>query len=378
MKDLSEGETKENLLAVVKSCGYNVSSDQLTRWHRAGLLPRPRQILLGRRGSKIVYPNGSAKQVIEICRIREKERRLAYVAWQLWWNGFEVKLGTVRDFIQRSAKTVDEGRRKYYRLDSETVKREIKTSGEARFESRVIRRARKRIGKTRLPYFLETMLAVGTGQYSKESWEAQSDQMNLEKVLDLENAREQRIGTIGPWLSGEQLNDISEIFGKLNFSAILSDTTDDELIQARDEFRAFFDSLGSVGQVMDKTFGKSAFGFSAIGGLMQNTPAIFQPLLLLFWIAHWKNKDTEESAKLFIENKNKCATLIFVDRVFETVKTEIPNIAATLSPKKMKAAMRSPKAEEKYLAEMKQFYTEHQKEMDGFFERHPEFRLGED
>jgi len=301
MKGLSEGEAKENLLAVVKSRGYNVSSDQLTRWHRAGLLPRPRQISLGRRrGSKTVYPNGSAKQVIEICRIHEKERRLDYVAWQLWWNGFEVKLGTVRDFIQWSAKTADEDRRKYYRLDSETVKREIEASGEARVKSKVIRKVRKRIGKQRLPYFLETMLAVATGQYSKESWQAESDQMDLEKALDLDNAREQRIGVIGPWLNGEQLNDISEIFGNLNFSATLSDTTDDELIQARDEFRAFFDSFGCVGQVIDKTFGKSAFGFSAIGSLMQNTPAISQPLLLLFWIAYWKNKDPEESAKLFI------------------------------------------------------------------------------
>jgi len=378
MKDLNEDEDKKNILAMAKSRGYNVSSDQLNRWHRVGLLPRPRQVLLGRRGSKTVYPDGSADQVIEICRIHEKERRLAYVAWQLWWNGFEVKLGTVRDFIQRSAKTIDEGRRKYYWLNSETVKREIEASGEARFENKVIRKARKRIGKSRLPSFLETMLAVATGQYSKESSEAQSDQMDLEKALGLENAREQRIGTIGPWLSGEQLNDISEIFGKLNFSAILSDTTDDELIQARDEFRAVFDSLGSVGQVMDKTFGKAAFGFSAVGGLLQNTPATFQPLLLLFWIACRKNKDTEESAKLLVENKYKCATLISLDKAFETMKTEIPDIAAILSPKKMKARMRSPKAGEKHLEEMKQFYTEHQKEMDGFLEKHPEFRLAED
>jgi hypothetical protein len=378
MKELNEGEAKEYLLAMAKSRGYKVSSDQLNRWHRAGLLPRPRQVLLGRRGSKTVYPNGSAEQVIEICRIHEKERRLAYVAWQLWWNGFEVKLGTVRDFIQRSAKTIDEGRRKCYWLNSETVKREIEASGEARFENKVIRKARKRIGKSQLPSFLETMLAVATGQYSKESSEAQSDQMDLEKALGLENAREQRIGTIGPWLSGEQLNDISEIFGKLNFSAILSDTIDDELIQARDEFRVVFDSLGSVGQVMDKTFGKAAFAFSAVGGLLQNTPATFQPLLLLFWIACRKNKDTEESAKLLIENKNKCATLISLDKAFETMKTEIPDIVAILSPKKMKARMRSPKAGEKHLEEMKQFYTEHQKEMDGFLEKHPEFRLAED
>lgn len=378
MKDLSEGEAKENLLAVVKSRGYNVSSEQLTRWHRAGLLPRPKQILLGRRGSKIIYPNGSAKQVVEICRIREKERRLAYVAWELWWNGLEVKLGTVLDFIQRSAKAADEDRRRYYRPDSETVRQEIEASSETRFKSRVIRRARKRIGKPQLPDFLETMLAVATGQYSKESWQAQSDQMKLEKALDLDNAREQRIGAIGPWLNGEQLNNISEFFGRLNFSATLSESTDDELIQARDEFREFLDSFVSVGQVLDKTFGKLAFGFSAIGSLIQNTPAISQPLLLLFWIACRKSKDTEESVKLLIENKNTRASLIFQDRVFETMKTEIPSIAAILSPKKMRAAMRSPKAHENHLAEMKQFYTEHQKEMDGFWERHPEFRIAED
>src|SRR5262245_61173538 len=116
MKDLNEGEAKKYLIAEVESRGYTVTSDQLTRWHRKGLLPRPELDHLGRHGSKTVYPIGTIERVIEICRVHEQERRLDYVAWQLWWSGVEVNLGTIRNFMRRSVKEWDKFRREYSRL----------------------------------------------------------------------------------------------------------------------------------------------------------------------------------------------------------------------------------------------------------------------
>lgn len=334
MKDLEEGESKEYLLSVVKSRGYTVSPDQLIRWHRAGLLPRPKQRHLGRHGSKTIYPQGSAEQVIEICRIHEKERRLAYVAWELWWNGFEVNLGIIRDFAQRAVKEWDYSRRKYTWLDSEVISKEIVASSDARIKSKPIRKMRKRIGSQNFPFILQTILAVSTSQYSEDSFQAEADQRDLEKATGMGKVREQLLGALSPWINGEQLNEASRFFGDLNFSADLAVITDEELIHARDEFRACFEPLELAGQIIDKSFGKSAFGFSAIGGLLNGTSPILQPLVLLFWIALRKNKDTKKQVDISIENKHGLAQIILSDRIIESLKIEIPSIATVYIPKK--------------------------------------------
>lgn len=377
MNDLGEGETKKDILAAVNSGDYSVSPDQLRRWHRVGILPRPKQDHLGRRGSQTVYPSGTTDQVIEICRIQQKERRFAFIAWELWWNGFEVEPQVIRKFMKRSVDEWEKAKLKISGLDTEALNSKIEASGEARFKNKVIRKARKRIGRKNFPDFFKAQLAVGLGTYSKQTLEAQSDQMMVEKAFDLERAREQQIGEIRPWMNGEQLNEASKFFGQLEFSVILSNITDEELTQARNLSCVLNDSLVAAGQVMDKTFGKSAFAFSAIGSLLKSSPAIIQPLIILFWLALQRNKDTREAVKFTIENQHQFEEIVFYDQGLELLKTEIPGVEALLSPRKRRAAMRSQKSNDKYLAELRKFYAEHKTELDEFWKRHPEFIVPE-
>jgi hypothetical protein len=64
------------------------TSDQLKRWRRAGLLPRPRiGHKAGLRGSQSWYPAWAAEQLVAIVRLHRSNHRLAELSTALWWEG---------------------------------------------------------------------------------------------------------------------------------------------------------------------------------------------------------------------------------------------------------------------------------------------------
>src|SRR5260370_8260751 len=98
---MNPGETTEALIAHVSSYGFPVTKTELTRWHRAGLLPRPQRRSLGRgRGMVSIYPPGTTDQLLALCTIHRSEKRLPYVAWRLWWEGYNVPLSAIRGFLE--------------------------------------------------------------------------------------------------------------------------------------------------------------------------------------------------------------------------------------------------------------------------------------
>src|SRR5690606_24318824 len=68
-----------------------ISSDQIERWRREGLLPSPMQFGHGRgRGSHTEVSSASVAQAREIARLYAIRRKREWVGWQLWLRGFDV------------------------------------------------------------------------------------------------------------------------------------------------------------------------------------------------------------------------------------------------------------------------------------------------
>jgi hypothetical protein len=105
---VTEEERREAVIHGAAAAGYGVTPLQLARWHRAGLLPKPRQHPLGRgRGTETRYPPGTLLQVVALCRLREEERRLDRLAFQLWWEGFSIDVELVRAHLVGVASRFD-------------------------------------------------------------------------------------------------------------------------------------------------------------------------------------------------------------------------------------------------------------------------------
>jgi hypothetical protein len=79
------------LIDSAASEGYNISRSQLSRWHRAGLLPRPKQVqTVGRPGSNTLYPQGTVYWLLLLCHVRQSHRSLERIGWNLFLLGMPV------------------------------------------------------------------------------------------------------------------------------------------------------------------------------------------------------------------------------------------------------------------------------------------------
>ena len=89
--------------------GFVVTPQQLARWHRIGLLPRPVQRGQGQgRGTVTLYPEGTSRQLVELCRDRSGTRDLIRVGFRMWWRGFDVDATLVERVLRGTAARLDE------------------------------------------------------------------------------------------------------------------------------------------------------------------------------------------------------------------------------------------------------------------------------
>lgn len=84
-------ETAADLQLAFSQIGVAISSDQLRRWRDQGLMPNVRQVGLGKAaGSVIEYPKGTAQLAVEIHRLLAIKKKMSFVGWHLWMQGYSV------------------------------------------------------------------------------------------------------------------------------------------------------------------------------------------------------------------------------------------------------------------------------------------------
>lgn len=87
--------TRDAVIAYAKTHGVTVTKAQLIRWHRDGLLPRPRQVARGKKqGTVTAYPEIAASLAtflaLKLAVAKKRRRRLSLdeLAWHAWLAGF--------------------------------------------------------------------------------------------------------------------------------------------------------------------------------------------------------------------------------------------------------------------------------------------------
>ncbi|MGH1573237.1 hypothetical protein ACRAWG_24430 [Methylobacterium sp. P31] len=103
--DSPDDISADALLAQLATEGIAVTRDQLSRWQREDLIPRPIQRGLGRgAGSETRYPLHACAQVRRVAELMEQYGRVDRVGWQLWWEGFDIHERHWRPALASAAK----------------------------------------------------------------------------------------------------------------------------------------------------------------------------------------------------------------------------------------------------------------------------------
>src|SRR3954451_24894047 len=110
--DIGAEISADELLDRLQAAGRRVTRDQLRRWHREGLIPRPSQKGLGRaQGSESFYPASVYAQASRVSALLGKGLAFERIGWSLWWEGFEVDERHWRPVLEKAARRLRQGRR---------------------------------------------------------------------------------------------------------------------------------------------------------------------------------------------------------------------------------------------------------------------------
>jgi hypothetical protein len=98
-------EPADRIIEAALNAGFPLSRRQLAEWHRHGLIPKPKQLPLGRgKGSASIYRHGTTRQAITCAILMIRFGSLRRVGWELWVLGYPVAERLWRPPLKRAHK----------------------------------------------------------------------------------------------------------------------------------------------------------------------------------------------------------------------------------------------------------------------------------
>lgn len=294
-------EKSTEVLLRAQQQGYALSVHQLVRWHRAGLLPRPLQSpLKGARGTCSLYPPGTGEQVLLLCSLRERERRLAHLAWQVWLAGYRMEDRLIRSQLQQTTTRISrwmqwfaDFKQAFSQHDFEQALDQIEHYAEGPLRMQPLRRIRKRIGRRHFSTFLARLLDLTMEVDSErtslvDDHEQQLDLRILARGLGLEKRFVDKKEALNLYLVGFLLPLLRWFFRwsqELDWQGLLEHVTAFEVLQARDDLRNWLRRLGNARHYRDrppKEYPSFEIDFQELFRALSTAD---QALVLVVWLA---------------------------------------------------------------------------------------------
>jgi hypothetical protein len=297
----ASSEKGAELLTLARQQGYPISALQLARWHRAGLLPRPRQQPLKEaRGTCSLYPPGTGEQLLLLCSLRASERRLSHLAWQLWLAGYRVEYGIIRTQLHQATLRISHWMRWFagfkqaiHRHDSEQALDLIERYTEGPLRSQPLRRIRKRIGREHFSTFLSRLLELavkdsGERVSTADERERQLDLRILARGLGLEKRFVSKKDSLDYYLVQfliPQLHWFFHWLQEVRWEELLEHVADFEVLQARDDLRTWLMRLGNGRHYRDRLPDDYPRWEIDLQEIFRALSTADQALVLIVWLA---------------------------------------------------------------------------------------------
>jgi len=378
------GVTADELITHMQEHEFTVTKPELARWHRAGLLPRPERHSLGRgRGMVSVYPPGAADQLHALCLFHRSEKRLPYVAWRLWWAGYDVPIQYARQFLEEAAATWCRAIGELENLEKhpEMMTELIERSRIIRFPFKPLTQARKRVGRKDFPTFIGALIRIASGTFEGYTIDPETgtdtrERAIVEKAFGLRRARTERVAGAKPWLAGEDMSEAFKMCSALLRvhppGNALETVQDSDLLNARDEVRSFLVFMESLSTTLDSLLGQGALGFSVFADVIRALGPQDQAMMLLFWTM-FRSWGLGEGMDVLLGLAHQWQQIwLPMFQGLQQLREEVPAMAEVLAPEAMADALHRPAAMEYMLELLRHLAQQYAPEVQAFLERHTE------
>jgi hypothetical protein len=200
---LAAGETtRDAVIAYAKAQGVIVTSTQLIRWHRDGLLPRPRQVARGKKqGTVTAYPEIAAPLAtflaLKIALAKKKRRRLGLdqLAWAAWLAGYPLTARIRPLLIERYRQHLSEARHALDSFENEVPGNPIDSAPDV-----PLRLGKRRVPRPFRPTMVRVMFEAMAGTFEPRRYEAEDYRQFLNIVPSKRKSPTPSVEDFG-WLS---------------------------------------------------------------------------------------------------------------------------------------------------------------------------------
>ena len=297
----ASSEKSTELLTLARQQGYPISAYQLARWHRAGLLPRPKlHPLKEGRGTCSRYPPDTGEQLLLLCSLRTHERRLAHLAWQVWLAGYRVEYRIIHTQLHQAAIRISHWtqwfagfKQTVSQHNAEQALDRIERYAEGPLRLQPLRRIRKRIGRAHFSTFLSRLLDLAMEDNGKraclaDEHERQLDVRIVARGLGLEKRFVSRTEALDSYLVGFLLPHLRWFFRwsqELDWEELVEHVTTFEVLQARDDLCTWLMRLGNARHYRDRLpddYPRWEIDFQEFFHALSTTD---QALVLVIWLA---------------------------------------------------------------------------------------------
>lgn len=325
-------EPSAEVVAYAASLGYVMSAAQLARWHRAGLLPRPRQQSLGRgRGTATLYPLGTSVQVVALCQIRANERRLDRAAFRLWWDGFTVDLTVIKSLLARHLRDFDA-----------EIKRIAEDCNSRRQASR------RGIGR----------ITAAARKALEASQAAEGDLADATIAWEMGRTPPPTLDELGA-LMGRVLS--SRIDQTLSLEVLLERATDEDLNAARDRARLILTVVQDALAPLAWLYGRRGSVFramqDALSGLSQSDYAGLVAAMLIFG-------PVVQPDPLAFEDAGTAPAVADDLRQVLAICDAVPGASEVFTPKVVRALLFGRESAKYYMPRLEAFVASHREAID--------------
>jgi hypothetical protein len=313
------------------------------------------------RGTVSVYPESTVAQLDALLTIHDTEKKVAHIAWRMWWMGYPISEDAIRALLRQVASKFDAVRRRLRDPSGDGLSDEAIRLIESPPSKTLFGRPLPAIERERLQSaVLETAVEILAGTFAElpidpETGDSAPVVATLINALGLERGSQDSLGAHRPWLpddTSQISQDLQPIFAALAsvpWPMLADSLTIEELVQARDTMRSMSTVLPAFAAYAELAFGKNAFGFShasrMLSKMLRQVPV---QVLVVVAIAHLGRviEEVRDGSQAYCElGAQWRAEMQPALALLDALRDEVPEVTHVLNPQKLLRAMQDP---EKY------------------------------
>jgi len=159
--------SRDELLAYASELGASITAHQLVRWHKYGLLPRPKRVGRGRgAGTMSLYPWSAVSQALFVARALRVYKSLPVAAWAAWAEGYPVTACVRRRLLRQADAALAQ-----VQADLRGFEEEVPENAIDRAARQPVSRGFRRIPRAFRPTMAKMLLEARAGRFQSSKYD---------------------------------------------------------------------------------------------------------------------------------------------------------------------------------------------------------------